>query len=179
MLYLLFSFYSPNSFIFGWFFFVREETWIVARFTMEYPPRIQLRFLFFYFSVLEIGPWTNPINDRFMFRLTMIHVEIITPCAVEITQYALKRAEAPSPGRRPGWLWTPTCRPERAKALKNPAINNSFALTGRLVACYYTQGDALGCGLLGFQPVSTVHFGYFLLFLFTKLALGQILLMTD
>jgi len=54
--------------------------------------------------------------------------------------------------------------PERAKALKNPAINTSFALTGRLVACYYTQGDALGCGLLGFQPVSTVHFGYFLLF---------------
>ena len=93
----------------------------------------------------------------------MIHVEIITPCAVEITQYALKRAEAPSPGRRPGWLWMPTCRPERAKALKNPAINNSFALTGRLVACYYTQGDALGCELLGFQPVSTVHFGYFLL----------------
>ena len=74
-----------------------------------------------------------------------------------------ERAEAPSPGRRPGWLWTPTCRPERAKALKNPAINNSFALTGRLVACYYTQGDALGCELLGFQPVSTVHFGYFLL----------------
>ena len=25
-----------------------------------------------------------------MFRFTMIHVEIITPCAVEITQYALK-----------------------------------------------------------------------------------------
>ena len=39
---------------------------------------------------------------RFMFRFTMLHVEIITPCAVEITQYALKRAEAPSPGRRPG-----------------------------------------------------------------------------
>ncbi len=25
-----------------------------------------------------------------MFRFTMIHVELITPCAVEITQYALK-----------------------------------------------------------------------------------------
>ena len=25
-----------------------------------------------------------------MFRFTMIHVEIITPCAVEITKYALK-----------------------------------------------------------------------------------------
>ncbi|MED9906281.1 MAG: hypothetical protein UFP31_04195, partial [Prevotella sp.] len=36
-------------------------------------------------------------------------------------------------------------------------INNSFALTGRLVDCYYPQGDALGYGLLGFQPVSTVQ----------------------
>ena len=43
---------------------------------MEYPPRTQLRFLFFYFSVLKIGPWDNPINDRLMFRLTMINVKI-------------------------------------------------------------------------------------------------------
>ena len=35
--------------------------------------------------------------------------------------------------------------------------NHSFALAGRLVDCYYTQGDALGYGLLGFQPVSTVQ----------------------
>ena len=56
--------------------FVREETWIVARFTMEYPPRTQLRFLFFYFSVLKIGPWANPINDRLMFRLMTINVKI-------------------------------------------------------------------------------------------------------
>ncbi len=27
-----------------------------------------------------------------------------------------KRAEAPSPGQRPGLLWTQTCRPVRAKA---------------------------------------------------------------
>ena len=59
--------------------FVREETWIVARFTMEYPPRTQLRFLFFYFSVLKIDPWANPINDRLMFRLTMINVKINPP----------------------------------------------------------------------------------------------------
>ena len=41
-------------------FFVREETWIVARFTMEYPPRTQLRFLFFLlflFSKLVLGPY--------------------------------------------------------------------------------------------------------------------------
>ena len=74
-LYLLFSFYSPKSFIFRMIlFFVREETWIVARFTMEYPPRTQLRFLLF--PVLEIGPWANPINDRLMIRLTMINVSI-------------------------------------------------------------------------------------------------------
>ena len=58
---------------------MREETWIVVRFTMEYPPRTQLRFLFFYFSVLKIGPWANPINDRLMFRLTMINVKINPP----------------------------------------------------------------------------------------------------
>ena len=130
----------------------------------------------------------SPIHVSF----SMIHVKNKTPIHVSIyddscwNNHALcgwnypirpERAEAPSPGRRPGWLWTPTCRPKRAKALKNPAINNSFALTGRLVACYYTQGDALGCGLLGFQPVSTIHFGYFNFFLFSKLALGPILLM--
>ena len=40
-------------------FFVREETWIVARFTMEYPPRTQLRSLFFFtslFTKLALGP---------------------------------------------------------------------------------------------------------------------------
>ena len=31
-----------------------------------------------------------------------------------------ERAEAPSPGQRPGLLRTQTCRPVRAKALKTP-----------------------------------------------------------
>ena len=35
-------------------------------------------------------------------------------------------------------------RPVKAKALKKQAINKAFALTGRLVDCYYTQGGALG-----------------------------------
>ena len=54
------------------------------------------------------------------------------------------RAEALSPGHRPGLFWAPTCRPVRAKALKLQAIHKAFALTGRLADCYYTQGDALG-----------------------------------
>ena len=55
-----------------------------------------------------------------------------------------ERAEAPSPGHRPGLLRTQTCRPVRAKALKFRAIYKAFALTGRLADCHYTQGDALG-----------------------------------
>ena len=55
-----------------------------------------------------------------------------------------ERAEAPSPGHRPGLLWTQPCRPVRAKALKYLATYKAFALTGRLADCYYTQGAALG-----------------------------------
>ena len=55
-----------------------------------------------------------------------------------------ERAEAPSPGHRPGLLRTQTCRPVRAKAFKYQAIYKAFALTGRIVGCRYTQGDALG-----------------------------------
>ena len=54
------------------------------------------------------------------------------------------RAEALSPGHRPGLSWTQTWRPVRAKALKYRAIYKAFAPTGRLADCYYTQGDALG-----------------------------------
>ena len=35
-------------------------------------------------------------------------------------------------------------RPVRAKAFKYQAIYKAFALTGRIVDCHYTQGDALG-----------------------------------
>ena len=55
-----------------------------------------------------------------------------------------ERAEALSPGQRPGLFWTQTCRPVRAKALKLQAIYKAFALTGRLADCHYTQGAALG-----------------------------------
>ena len=55
-----------------------------------------------------------------------------------------ERAEALSPGQRPGLLCSQTCRPVRAKALKYRAISKAFALTGRLADCLYTQGVALG-----------------------------------
>ena len=43
-----------------------------------------------------------------------------------------ERAEALSPGQRPGLFWTQICRPVRAKALKIKAIHKAFALTGRV-----------------------------------------------
>ena len=55
-----------------------------------------------------------------------------------------ERAEALSPGQRPGLLRSQTCRPVRAKALKLQAIHKAVALTGRIADCLYTQGDALG-----------------------------------
>ena len=55
-----------------------------------------------------------------------------------------ERAETPSPGHRPGLLRALVCRPVRAKALKLQTRHKAFALTGRLVVCHYTQGDALG-----------------------------------
>ena len=66
---------------------------------------------------------------------------------IQVSQVSPTRpegAEAPSPGHRPGCLWTLICRPVRAKALKLQAIYKAFALTGRLADCHYTQGDALG-----------------------------------
>ena len=55
-----------------------------------------------------------------------------------------ERAEAPSPGQRPGLFWTQICRPVRAKALKIKAMHKAFALTGRLANCNNTQDAALG-----------------------------------
>ena len=55
-----------------------------------------------------------------------------------------ERAEALSPGQRPGLSCSQAARPEGAKALKLQTIFKAFALTGRLADCHYTQGDALG-----------------------------------
>ena len=55
-----------------------------------------------------------------------------------------ERAEAHSPGQRPGLFWAVTCRSVRAKAFNPQAIYKAFALTGRIAYCLYTQGVALG-----------------------------------
>ena len=54
-------------------------------------------------------------------------------CVVSLDNCSRGRAEgpkAPSPGHRPGLLRMQTCRPVRAKALKNSQIiHKAFALT--------------------------------------------------
>ena len=57
----------------------------------------------------------------------MVQVRAEGPKAPEAARP--ERAEAPSPGQRPGLLQTQTCRPVRAKALKYLAVYKAFALT--------------------------------------------------
>ena len=71
-------------------------------------------------------------------------VNCYAPTIIQFCPTRPERAEAPSPGHRPGLLRAQNYRPVRAKALKLQAIHKAFALTGRLANCYYTQGDALG-----------------------------------
>ena len=86
----------------------------------------------------------------------MTNRELVTELS-QVSPTRPERAEAPSPGQRPGLLRTQTCRPVRAKALKLQANHKAFALTGRLADCHHTQGDALGYELLGLQPVLKPH----------------------
>ena len=55
-----------------------------------------------------------------------------------------ERAEALSPGQRPGLFCSQTCRPVRAQALKLLTIYKASARTGRLADGRCTQGAALG-----------------------------------
>ena len=56
-----------------------------------------------------------------------------------------ERAEAPSPGQRPGVIMFANLSPCKGKSFKTPgAICKAVALTGRLADCLYTQGVALG-----------------------------------
>ena len=75
----------------------------------------------------------------------MVQVRAEGPEVPEVPEAARpERAEALSPGQRPGLFWAQTCRPVRAKALKYRTIYKAFALIGRLADCHCTQGAALG-----------------------------------
>ena len=56
----------------------------------------------------------------------------------------LKAQKLLAQGSALGYYDRKTCRPVRAKAFKYLTIYKAFALSGRFVDCYYTQGDALG-----------------------------------
>ena len=76
---------------------------------------------------------------------TLLYVDfIICRLFASMAPYALKGQKLLAQGNTLGFLCPPTCRPVRAKAFKSQAIYKAFALTGRLVGCHYTQGDALG-----------------------------------
>ena len=56
-----------------------------------------------------------------------------------------ERAEAPSPGQRPGYDIEMVITPCKGKSFPTAAIYfNAFALTGRRATTTITQGDALG-----------------------------------
>ena len=78
-----------------------------------------------------------PLTSTFAKVQYIIQVSQVSPTRPE-------RAEALSPGHRPGLFGAVTCRPVRAKALKLQAIYKAVALTGRIADCHCTQGDALG-----------------------------------
>ena len=58
--------------------------------------------------------------------MIVIQVSQVSPTRPE-------RAEALSPGHRPGCLWTQTCRPVRAKALKLRQFSKLLPLQGALL----------------------------------------------
>ena len=57
-----------------------------------------------------------------------------------------ERAEAPSPGQRPGYNGKKQRRPERAKALYTARYFKAFALTGRQVCVCNNPGRCPGLG---------------------------------
>ena len=63
---------------------------------------------------------------------------------LQVSSTRPERAEAPSPGHRPGFIMYAPLSPCKGKSFQVPGIYKAFALTGRLADCYYTQGDALG-----------------------------------
>ena len=68
---------------------------------------------------------STPLTFTLAKVLYIIQVSQVSPTRPE-------RAEALSPGHRPGLFGAATCRPVRAKALKLQAIYKAVALTGRV-----------------------------------------------
>ena len=62
----------------------------------------------------------------------------------KLAPHALKGQKLLAQGIALGNYGRKTYRPVRAKALYIAGYIKAFALTGRLVDCHYTQGDALG-----------------------------------
>ena len=83
--------------------------------------------------------------DFINYMPALLYVDfIICRLFASMAPYALKGQKLLAQGNTLGFLCPQTCRPVRAKAFKSQAIYKAFALTGRLVGCHYTQGDALG-----------------------------------
>ena len=106
--------------------------------------------LLFYFIFIESKDTTLFRNNQEILKKSCVEERKLQAFLYQFIQVSHvsstrpERAEAPSPGHRPGLLRTQTCRPVRAKALKLQAKHKAFALTGRLADCHHTQGDALG-----------------------------------
>ena len=75
------------------------------------------------FASFAHTPWTNGHRQMGKVKGRSYHVSPTRP----------ERAEAPSPGQRPGLLWTQTCRPVRAKAFKKQEFIRLLPLQGALL----------------------------------------------
>ena len=63
-----------------------------------------------------------------------------------------ERAETPSPGHRPGLLWTQPCRPVRAKALKNRVFTRLLPLQGALLIAIIPRAMPWARSFWAFSP---------------------------
>ena len=81
-----------------------------------------------------------------------------------------ERAEALSPGQRPGLLCSQTCRPVRAKALKIKAIHKAFALTGRTAFIPRALPWAKSfCPFRAFQPYRSINLKFVFVYLLAEI----------
>ena len=91
--------------------------------------------------LIPIVLYTNRGDGDFFFLSILLNTEVS-----QVSPTRPERAEAPSPGHRPGYLWTQTCRPVRAKALYIARYLKAFALTGRKASAHNNPGRCPGLG---------------------------------